>query len=330
MNIYDIAKLAGVSHTTISRVINNKPGVKPETRDRIIRILDENAYIPNSFARGLANAGNKIIGIIVIDVRNNHHINTAFHIEEEFSKYGYMSIIGGCGLDNSKQEAYLRAMAGRNIDGLVLIGSRFQNDITKRCIQKYFNDKPVVIANGQLDLENVCGVVVDERKAVSNVVDYLVSKGHREIAFMNDYVTYSAHNKQEGFIDGIRKNHIMFNESYIRHIKTDHVNSQMETEKFLKRNQGVTAIIYSEDIMAVGGVKACKHLGLKIPEDINIIGFNNSIYADISTPKISSIDNRINDMGAYCTKALYAMLQGEKTERVYNIMPIFDMKESTN
>ena len=330
MNIYDIAIIAGVSHTTISRVINNKPGVKPETKERILEILDEYNYMPNSFARGLANSGNKIIGIIVIDVRNIHHINTAFHIEDEFAKYGYVSIIGSCGLDNTKQEEYLRVMAGRNVDGLVLIGSRFQNDITKRSIEKYFSDKPVVIANGQLDLDNVCGIVLDERKAVSNVVDYLVEKGHRNIGFVNDYISYSAQNKQEGFIDGIRANHITFNENYIRHIKTDMLTSETETEKLLSLHNEITAIIYSEDIMAVGGVKACLKMGLQIPRDINIIGFNNSIYSDVSSPRISSIDNLINDMGALCAKALYDMLKGEKIDMLFNLMPEFVIKESTN
>ena len=93
MNIYDIAKIAGVSYATVSRVINNKEDVKQETREKIQKILDDNDYLPNSFARGLAKSGMKLIGILIIDVRNIHHNNTAFHIETEFSKYGYTSII---------------------------------------------------------------------------------------------------------------------------------------------------------------------------------------------------------------------------------------------
>ncbi len=330
MNIYDIATLAGVSHTTVSRVINDKPGVKQETREKILKILDEQAYFPNSHARGLASNENKVIGIIVIDVRNIHHIHTAFHIEEAFTQYGYVSVIASCGLDDSKQEEYLKVMASRNVEGLVLIGSRFQNNNMKKSIKKYLSDKPVVIANGYIELDNVCGVVVNERKGVSDVVDFLVSKGHKNIGFMNDYVTYSAHNKQEGFLDGIRKNNLMFNEKNIKYIKTELENSEIETEKFLKENPNISAIIYSEDIMAVGAIKACVKMGLKVPEDINIIGFNNSIYSDISIPTISSIDNRNTAMGDRCSKALYSMLNGEKTEAIYHLMPKFKIKDSTN
>lgn len=328
MNIYDIAKLAGVSYATVSRVMNNKDDVKQETRERIQKILDENDYLPNSFARGLSKSGMKLIGILLIDVRNIHHSNTAFHIETEFSKLGYTSIIAGCGLDFTKQEEYLRIMAGRNVDGLVLIGSRFQNENTKKNIQKYFSAKPVVMANGYLDLPNVCGIVDEERAAVAETVDLLVKKGHRNIAFINDYVTFSAQEKERGFMDGIRNNDIAFNESNIRHIKTDMEVSFQETEKLLKMNSEITALIYSEDLMAVGGVKACSSLKLSIPEDVCIIGFNNSIYSDISTPRITSIDNKMQDLGAKCTKALHSKLLGEEVESIVRIFPELVIKET--
>lgn len=330
MNIYDIAKLAGVSYATVSRVINNKEDVKQETRERIQKILDENDYLPNSFARGLSKSGMKLIGILLIDVRNIHHSNTAFHIENEFAKLGYTSIIAGCGLDFTKQEEYLRVMAGRNVDGLVLIGSRFQNDNTRKNIKKYFSDKPVVIANGYLDLPNVCGIVDEERKAVADVVDLLVSKGHSNIAFVNDYVTFSAQEKEAGFMDGIERNGILYNENNIRHIKTDLEASLKESEKLFKMNKSISAVIYSEDLMAVGGVKACNNLNLNIPEEMCIIGFNNSIYSDISSPRITSIDNKMYDLGAKCTDALYSMLKGDAVETVVRIIPELVVKETTN
>ncbi|MBB6480646.1 LacI family DNA-binding transcriptional regulator [Spirochaeta isovalerica] len=330
MNIYDIAKLAGVSYATVSRVINNKDDVKQETRERVQKILDEHGYLPNSFARGLSMSGMKLIGILLIDVRNLHHSNTAFHIETEFAKFGYTSFIAGCGLDNTKQEEYLRVMASRNVDGLVLIGSRFQNEETRKNIKKYFSGKPVVIANGYLDLPNVCGIVDEERKAVAGVVDLLVSRGHRNIAFVNDYVTFSAQEKEAGFMEGIERNNILYNENNIRHIKTDIDVSIVESEKLFSLNRDITAAIYSEDLMAVGGVKACGRLNLKIPDDISIIGFNNSIYSDVSTPRISTIDNKRYDLGAKCTDALYAMLKGKKVEPVVKIIPELIHKETTN
>lgn len=330
MNIYDIAKLAGVSYATVSRVINNKDDVKQETRERILKILDEYDYLPNSFARGLSKSGMKLIGILLIDVRNIHHSNTAFQIENEFAKFGYTSLIAGCGLDFTKQEEYLRVMASRNVDGLVLIGSRFQNDITRKNIGKYFNAKPVVIANGYLDLPNVCGIVDEERKAVADTVDLLVSKGHRYIGFINDYVTFSAQEKEAGFIDGIERNGMLYNEQNIRHIKTDMNVSITESEKLFKMNKEISAVIYSEDILAVGGVKACNNLNISIPEEMCIIGFNNSIYSDISSPRITSIDNKMHDLGSKCSDALYAMLKGENVEPVVRIVPELVVKETTN
>lgn len=329
MNIYDIAKLSGVSYATVSRVINNKDGVKKETREKVKQILDEYDYLPNFFARGLAKNSMKIIGIILIDVRNIHHTNIAFDIETRLSQFGYTSIIGNCGMDKTKREAYLRVVAGR-VDGLVLIGSGFQEDTTKKSIEKYFTSKPVVMANGYLNLENVCGIILDERKAIADVVGYLANKGHRDIAFINDYITYSSRQKQEGFMDGIRDNNILFNERNIRHIETDLDICEVKTQKFLTLNKSITAIIYSEDITAVGGIKACNNLKLNVPKDISIVGFNNSIYSDISTPRISTIDNKIHDMSQKCSEALYSMLMKEKVEPIFDIIPEFVVKESTN
>lgn len=330
MNIYDIAKIAGVSHTTISRVLNNKPGVKKETKEKILKILDDNAYFPNSYAIGLASNQNKIIGILLIDVRNYHHTDTAFHIESYFSQYGYATVIASCGWDESKQDEYVRIMASRNVEGLVLIGSHFQNEYAKKSIKKYFANKPVVIANGYLNLSNVCGVLLDEKKAVSEVVDYLVGKGHENIAFFYDNKTISAKNKEQGFLDGIEKNNLLRNKNNILDIESRHDVSKDETEKLLKVKPEITAIIYSEDIMAVGGIKACASLGLKVPEEISIIGFNNSIHTETSTPTITSIDNRSHDTGEQCAKALYAMLNEENVEPVYHLEPLFIIKESSD
>lgn len=330
MTIYDIAKLAGVSYATVSRVINNRDGVKKETREKVQKILDEYDYLPNSFARGLVKNEMKIIGINIIDVRNIHYTYTAFHIEQELAKFGYSSIISGCGDDETKQEEYIRVMAERNVDGLVLIGSKFQNDITKKCIIKYFREKPVVIANGFLELDNTCGIILDERKAVSDVVDYLVNKGHKHIALIQEYRSKSSREKQAGFIDGLRKNNIDYNEKNIRHIDVDMNISEVDTQNLLMLNKNITAIIYGEDIMAVGGIKACNNLKLNVPKDINIIGFDNSIYSEISTPKISSIDNKSNEIAEKCTKVLYNMLMGEKIDPIVKLTPQFVIKESTN
>ncbi len=330
MTIYDIAKLAGVSYATVSRVINNREGVKPETRKKVQKILDENDFLPNKFARGLVTSSMKIIGINVIDVRNIHHIETAFHIEQEFSKYGYTCIICGCGHENEKQEEYIRVMAERQVDGQVLIGSGFQNKITKSCIKKYFNDKPVIIANGYLDLPNVYSVVLDEEKAVKEAVIRLYEKGHHNIAFFNNYdITESSKLKEKGFVEGIIAVGIEHNEKRIIHVKSDLKSAEDQTEKLLNEQPEITAIIYSEDIMAAGGIRSCHNLNIKIPDDLSIIGFNNSIYSDITYPRLSSIDNKTTEMGEVCTKTLYSLLNGENMDKVYRLEPVLVEKETT-
>ena len=102
-----------------------------------------------------------------------------------------------------------------------------------------------------------------------------------------------------------------------------------ETLSLLGNNPALTAIIYAGDLLAVGGIKACNKLGLNVPEDVSIVGFNNSAYSDISTPTISSIDNLNHHVAEKCTRALYAMLNSENVEAIYKFMPKFIVKEST-
>lgn len=152
MTIYDIAKEAGVSASTVSRVINNRPGVSIEVRRKVQRILKKYDYFPSETARGLVNQTSKIIGILVDDLRTSHHTEGAYIIERELAKLGYCCIILNTGTDDKSKADYLKVLKQRRVDGAVLMGSSFQSQEVEKAITKYLPNRPVVMANGYLDL----------------------------------------------------------------------------------------------------------------------------------------------------------------------------------
>ena len=170
MTIYDIAELAGVSASTVSRVINNKPGIKEATRQKVKALLREYNYTPDENARGLVNKNTKLIGIMIADIRSAHHTDLTYVVEKYLRNKGYCGIILNAGSKTEEMEEAVRLLAKRRVDGVLIVGSVFQNDKVKNAISEHFANIPVVFANGEFNLPNVYCVIVDECDGVERFV----------------------------------------------------------------------------------------------------------------------------------------------------------------
>ena len=184
MTIYDIATAAGVSASTVSRVINHKSGIRKETREKIEKLIEEYNYSPNVAARGLVMQSSKMIGILLVDIRVVHHIDNAFAIEQELAKRGYCSIIMSTGADEANIGSCIRQLEQRRVEGIALIGSMFMAKSTYHTIKTYLPNIPVVIINGYLDLPNVTGIIADEESGVKDCVALLARKGRKKIVYL--------------------------------------------------------------------------------------------------------------------------------------------------
>ena len=199
MTIYDIAREAGVAASTVSRVVNGKPGVKEETRRRILALLEKYHYSPDAAARGLVKQSTRMVGILIEDIRVSHHIESAFVIEQELTKRGYCSIIMGAGAEEEKKLESIRLVEQRRVEGVALIGSMFSGEAVQRGIESYLSRIPVVLVNAYMELPNVSGVVIDEEKGVESCMELLHGRGRKRIAFVTDQETPSNRRKLEGY-----------------------------------------------------------------------------------------------------------------------------------
>ena len=176
MTIYDIAREAGVSASTVSRVINNKPGIKESTRKKVQKLLDEYNYTPDVAARGLVMQASKFIGILIEDIRVSHHTESAYVIEQEMTRQGYTCITFSTGADSKRKAQYIEILEQRRVEGAIFIGSMFGTEAVRQSVEQHLSNTPVVIVNGALDLPNTYSVLIDEERGTEECVALLPKK----------------------------------------------------------------------------------------------------------------------------------------------------------
>jgi LacI family transcriptional regulator len=318
MNIYDIAKEAGVSIATVSRVINNKKNISKKTKDNVEAILAKHSYTPNAIARGLMVQTMKTIGIVTVDIRDPHYATTAFTIEQDFSKLGYNVILCNTGDKRPESINYIRMLAEKQVDGIILIGSIFNDDEIRTTVLSYAKNIPIVLANGYLDIENSYSVLVDDSYGISLCVDHLYQKNHTNIVYVKDADTYSANQKKDGFIATMKKYDLELDDNSIITVDRGLKGGYEAVEKLVYLHKDFTAIIFGEDITAIGGIKKLKELGKSIPKDVAVTGFNNSIFSECSDPELTSIDNKVETVGSLSVHLLNDLI--EKKNATSNIL----------
>ncbi|MDI9419714.1 MAG: LacI family transcriptional regulator [Firmicutes bacterium] len=328
VTIYDIAKEAGVSASTVSRAINNKDGIHPETKKRILQLLKKYNYFPNETARGLVTKASRMIGILVSDIRTMHHTVSAYFIERELAKQGYCCIIFNTGPEDEVRTDYIQILKRRRVEGAILIGSTFQTEAIKEAISKYLNDVPVVIVNGYLDLPNVYGVLADEMNGVSDCVKLWYSKGHKNLAFVIDLHTPSNELKMLGFEQGLR-NMGDKRAPLIWECESSLQGAYEATKKLMEEHPEVDGIIYAVDLLAAGGVRALTDMGIAIPEQVSVIGIDNSIYGEICNPRLTSLDNKLMDLSISSARILMDALQKQLTTKKILVFSSIVERETT-
>lgn len=330
MTIYDIAKEAGVAASTVSRVINNKPGIKAETRKKVQELLNKYNYTPDAAARGLVMQSTKMVGILIVDIRVTHHIDSAFVIEQELTKRGYCCITMSTGPTDERKAEYIRILEQRRVEGVILMGSMFSTEAVKQSIREHLPRVPVVIVNGYLDLPNVSGVIVDEDSGVEQCVDLLMSKGKTKIAFILDAYSPANIRKQQGYYDGMRKHGAAEEDLWMYEARESSLNGGYEaTVQVLKDHPDIQGIIYSIDLVAVGGVRAAYDMGFQVPGQLGLIGIDNSLYGEICMPRLTTLNNRLQELSETAAAILREGLEGKPQNKKLMLFSEIIEREST-
>lgn len=340
MTIYDIAKEAGVAASTVSRVINGKPGIRAETRQRVEALLKKYNYTPNEAARGLVTQSSRIIGILIEDIRVSHHTESAYVIEQQLTAAGYCCITLSTGTEDEKKAEYIRVLEQRRVDGAILIGSMLATEAVEQSIRVHLSNVPVVVVNGCMDLPNVYSILVDEQGGIRDCVRLLARKGRKKLAFVRDHDSPSGRNKEKGFIEGMAELGQPREAFWIYH--EDGMTAQPEKTtlgllraggemavRVLKEHPDVEGILFSVDLQAVGGIRALTERSVAVPSQVAVIGVDNTIYGEICTPRLTTLNNRLEEVSGTAARILLDALEGKKNPQKLMLFAEIIEREST-
>ncbi len=316
MNIYDIAAKCGVSIATVSRVLNNSPSVKAQTRERILAVMQEENYTPNAFARGLGTGSMKLVGLLCTDIRDTFYTTAIGHIEEILRHQGMTTLLRTTGNTPEEKRQALEELVQQGVDGVLLIGSAFQDEEDNSHIATAARRVPVVLVNGYVPLPGVYSITCDEKQAVKELVGILFGRQRRNILLLHDADTYSSRQKIAGYREGYEAAGYTADDQRIVRVerRLDAVNTCIK--QLLVKGVSFDAVIGSEDILALGAQKALQRIGLNMP----VIGCNNSVLAQCATPELTSIDNRLEELCAAAADALCRLLHHQEVPN-HTVLP---------
>ena len=297
-NIKDLAALLNISATTVSRVLNGKAGtyrISPATSQKVLDAAEKFNYHPNWIARGLRLERTETLGLIVPDIANPFFASIAKSIEFESRRKGY-SIILCDSLDSSLTEkVLLQLLAGRKVDGIILAPVGLKTDHITAFLNKGI---PVVIIDRYLPDVPVSYITTDNYAGAKEAVEHMISRGHRNIACIQGITGISVNtDRVKGYKDALRKHGIRINNSLVSGTDFGEKNGYHQTMKLLKRKNVPSAILALSNLISLGVMRAVSEKGLKIPEDISLVSFDDQPYSEFLACPMTMVDQLKEEIG---------------------------------
>lgn len=332
MNIYDVSKKANVPIATVSRVLNGNPNVSDKTRAKVLAVMEQLGYTPNVFARGLGLNTMRTIGIMCSDSSDLYLANAIYYLERDLRSNGYDAILCCTGYELETKQKYFDLLCSKRVDAIILAGSKFVE--IKPRDNTYILDAaakiPIMLVNGYLEGENIYSTVCDDQAAVYQAASRLIQSGRRKLLYVYTSTSYSGINKLQGFKNALADAGISESPEYIRQCAKDITAAR---ELFLSlRKEGLEfdAVITSDDSLAAGAVKYANTMEISIPDELSIIGYNNSILSLCSDPELTSIDSKVEALCTTTVNTLMGVFSGGNVPSRTTIAADLIKRETTN
>jgi len=316
VTIKDVAKHAGVSIATVSRVINNNYYVSPEIEKRVLKAIKELNYYPNSIARSLKNDTTFTIGFIVSDISNDYFTSMTKAIEDVINKENYNMIV--CSTDNKKEKElrYLKLLISRKVDGLILNTTGRNDDF----ISKLSNDLPVILVNRKVQDSAFRGDFIDSNnfEGAYTLTEHLLSSGHRKIAVINGDLSVSTGKERfEGFKKAMLQAGIEVGDDYVYRYDGDFTmeSGYQGAAELLKLTDPPTAVVVMNNAMALGALKYFRVNKIKVPEDVSIASYGDIDNVELMYVQPSTVTLNARTIGR---KAGEMLLERIKDRSIVN------------
>lgn len=332
MDIYDIAEKSGYSTATVSRVINKSKNVSDKARRIIEEIIEESGYKPNRVARSLAKNSTQMIGIMVPDIRGYYESQSAFELEHRLDKLGYTTLLCVTTNNYEKKLSYLDVLVESKVDAIIGVGSTYEE---KKFYEKLKNMSviiPMALLNVKTSDENekIVNVYIDEIEAMDQAVRLLKENSYKKPLYISrdmGYLSRSYIAKKSGFVEALYKYYD--DAEFVEYKIVDPDKDIKNLVEFLKENPQFDSIQFEIDRLAVNAYKLMANEGIKMPEDVGIIGFDNIEATEYTNQAITSIDQRISDQVDIAVDNLLKILNQEEAETNISLEAKLVEKETT-
>jgi LacI family transcriptional regulator len=309
----DVARKAGVSIKTVSRVINDSNELSKATRQRVLVAINELGYRPSRVAQALVTQRSHTVGLVVGDITNPFFPAFARGVSDAAQAQGYNVFLCNTDGQPEKELHLLQSLADHAVDGIIIYPS-YESDHNLTTFAAHY--RPLVVVNYLFEHPGVSLVMVDHRRGARLAVDYLVNRGDRAITMLTGVLTpsFSRVRRIQGFCEALTAHGLPVIEEWIVPSQEPSFEHGYEsTLQLFSRYPQITAIFAYNDLLALGAIRACHHLGRRVPADCAIIGFDDILWAATSTPALTTIRVDKYCLGQQAMTRLLAMLENPET-----------------
>lgn len=327
MTIYDIAKLAGVSPSTVSRALNGKAGVSPKNREKIGRILQGTDFFGEENGRSIALQTGNVVGILTDDLRSDHQNEGVALCQNELLAKGYQCFFKYIGEAPDAIERSIAELAVRKVCGVLLLGNAFKNHERVRVsIEKWLPDTPVVLVyqSGRINLNNVYCVGANEKKGFHYCVQKMAERGRKNIILAIDQER-AGESAIKGFFESAITEYPELHGTIYTEVPRSVRGGEELAKRILLEQPETDGIICVKDRIAIGIMYGLQSLGKRIPEDISVIGEDNSELCEVSKPALTSLDTMVKVSVLMSVRILLDVMKGvEQTHKVVLDMELIE------
>jgi len=297
--MYDLAKEVGVSIATVSRAINNNGSVKEDTKQKILQVMKDKNFTPNVFARGMNNISMKTIGIIIADIVNPFFAEVVKGIESSCQKSGYKMILCSTGSNPDVEKNEIEMLVQKQVEGFIVVGSRPSKDDNASFLIDLSNSYPVILVNSFIKGgRKLYSVLVDEGQAAYDVFSYFAKNNETNIYFLGDVDWKTTDIKINAFKKYSKDNNLPFDPNCIIDCSHSYAGGNDAVIELLKRNLTFPYTIFcSSDTIAIGALRELLKCGIKVPQQVSIMGYSNIQVSALTTPSLSTVDQNLFKLG---------------------------------
>lgn len=316
--IYDVAKIAGVSPSTISRVMNTPDIVAEDTRQKVINAVKELAYIPNMMAASMPKRRTNYIGLIIPDVTNTFFSNLIRGIQDISEEHGYNVLVVNSDDSQEKEGRYLKLLYSRRVDGVIMTVAGYQEENFPEEELSLLKKMRIVLIDREINGLTTSIVKINNFGGAYSAVKYLLKMGHKKIMYLAGIEgTRTNQERRKAYLAALEEDNINWKKEIVGNFRLDasYQKIMYYWPELQKSNDLPTAIFAANDLMAIGALKAFVRLKVQVPKEVSIIGFDNIPFSDCTFPPLTTVSQPTYLMGEKAVEILLKLIDKKKIKK---------------